>query len=170
MIHKIFKYLSWALFALAAIFAVYFFVNQSSGLEDKLTQAEQLPSEVKVEKVKEIANEWNGTVLNFAIILFITAAAISLIGGLYKFIKSMIESKQGLITNLISIAVIGFVILLGFALASDIIPQFTAMEKLDFELTNALSKRVGTGLQITYIFFALAILGAVYTEVSKIWR
>ncbi|MFO7879204.1 MAG: hypothetical protein ACQES0_01825 [Bacteroidota bacterium] len=172
MLNKIFKYLSMVVFAVGAILAIIFFVSnqQASRLENELEAAKNLPSEVKVERVGEIADTWGGTVLNFAIILLVVVAAIALISGLVKFVKSMIESRQGLITNLISVGIIALVIILGFSMASDVIPKAPSLENLDFEVTNTISKRVGSGLQIMYIFFGLAIFGALYTELSKIWR
>ena len=172
MLNKIFKYVSIAVFAAGAILAILFFVskNQSNRLENELAQAENLPSEAKVERVGEIADTWGGTVLNFAIGLLIVVAAIAVISGLVKFIKTMLESRKGLITNLISVGIIALVIIVGFALASSVVPNAPSLENLDFEVTNTISKRVGGGLQIMYLFFGLAIVGILYTEVSKIWR
>jgi MFS family permease len=170
MLNKIFKYVSIALFVAAAVLAVLFFAKDSSALEAKLIQAEQLPSEVKVERVNEIANNWHGTILNFAMGLLIVVAAISVLAALYRFVKSMIESRRGLIANLVSIGIIALVIILGYSLASEAIPPIVGIDKLDFEVNNEVSKRVGTGLYIMYLFFGLAILGAVYTEISKMWK
>lgn len=170
MWNKIFKYVAIALFVISAVLAVLFFSRDTSMLEAELAKAEQLPNEVKVEKVNEIANNWHGTILNWAMGLLIVVAGISIIGGLYKFVKTMIESRRGLIANLISIGIIALVVILGFSFASEAIPPIVGIDKLDFEVTNVISKRVGAGLHIMYFFFGLAILGAVYTEISKMWR
>ncbi|MDA3819931.1 MAG: hypothetical protein PF590_05675 [Candidatus Delongbacteria bacterium] len=170
MWNKIFKYVSIALFAVSAVLAVLFFAKDSSLLEAKLSQAEQLPNEVKVERVGEIANNWHGTILNWAIGLLLVVAGISIIVSLYRFVKSMIESRRGLITNLVSIGIIALVIILGYSFASEVIPPIMGIDKLDFEVTNVVSKSVGTGLHIMYLFFGLAIVGALYTEISKIWK
>ncbi|MEA3447821.1 MAG: hypothetical protein U9Q98_05135 [Bacteroidota bacterium] len=170
MWNKIFKYVSIALFVVSVVLAVLFFAKGSSLLEAKLTEAEQLPNEVKVEKVGEIANNWHGTILNWAIGLFLVVAGISILVSLYKFVKTMIESRRGLITNLVSIGIIALVIILGFSFASDAIPPIVGIDKLDFEVTNVMSNRIGTGLYITYLFFGLAIVGVLYTEISKMWK
>lgn len=170
MLNKIAKYFSWAVMLVSVVLAFIFFTNNSGMLEDKLAKAEQMPSEMKVEKVSEIANDWSGTVLNWAIGLLIVAAGIGVITSLINFVKSMIESKQGLIRNLISVGVIVLIVILGFSLASDTIPHWPAMDKLDFELTNELSKRVGAVLHIMYLFLGISIVGAIFSEVSKLWK
>ena len=81
----------------------------------------------------------------------------------------MIESKQGMIRNLVSVAVVVFVVLGGFILASDVIPAMN-VEKLDFEVTAKMSKNIGSVLYMTYLFLGLAVVGVVYMEVSKLWK
>lgn len=170
MVNKIAKYLSWAIMLVSVVLAFVFFMKSSGMLEDKLAKAEQMPSEMKVEKVSEIANDWSGSVLNWAIGLLIFAAGIGVITSLVNFVKSMIETKQGLIKNLVSVGVIALIIILGFSLASETIPQWPSMDKLDFELTNDLSKRVGTVLHIMYLFLGISVIGAIYSELSKLWK
>ncbi|MGC9330545.1 MAG: hypothetical protein ACP5DZ_01550 [Bacteroidales bacterium] len=170
MWNKIFKFISIALFVVAVILSVLFFAKDSSFLEAELTKAEQLPNEVKIERVGEIADNWNATTLNFAIGLLLVVAGISVIAALYKFVKSMMESRKGLITSLVFIGIIVLVVILGISFASDAIPPIVGIDKLGFEVTNIMSKRVGSGLYIMYLFFGLTIVAALYTEISKMWK
>lgn len=169
MLNKIFKYVYWALVVVSVVLAAIFFLNQAPELQTQLDAASDLSSELKVAEVESIAGLWSGAVLNWGIVLFFLVAGITVLVGLYKFATSMIQSRKGLITNLLSIGVIALVVILGFALASDAIPQMN-VDKLDFEVTNQMSKRVGAVLYMTYLFLGFAVVGTVYTEVSKIWK
>lgn len=169
MLNKIFKYVYWALVVVSVVLAAIFFLNQAPELQTQLDAAADLSSELKVAEVESIASQWSGAVLNWGIVLFFIVAGITVMVGLYKFVTSMIQSRKGLITNLLSIGVIALVVILGFALASDAIPQMN-VDKLDFEVTNQMSKRVGAVLYMTYLFLGFAVVGTVYTEVSKIWK
>jgi SNF family Na+-dependent transporter len=169
MLNKIFKYVYWAIVVASVVLAGIFFLSQAPELETQLEAASELSSELKVAEVESMANEWSGTVLNWGVILFILVAAITVVYGLVKFVMSMVESRQGLVRSLVSIAVLVLVVVIGSAMATDAIPNMN-VEKLDFEVTNQMSKRVGTVLYITYLFLGLTVFGAVYSEVSKIWK
>jgi NADH:ubiquinone oxidoreductase subunit 6 (subunit J) len=169
MLNKIFKYVYWALIVVSVVLAGIFFLNQAPELQTELDAASKLSAELKVAEVDRIASDWGGAVLTWGMILFIVVGAITLLYGLYKFVISMVETRQGLIRNLVSVGIIAIVVVFGFILASDVIPQMD-VDKLGFEVTNQMSKRIGTVLYITYLFLALAIVGIVYTEVSKLWK
>jgi hypothetical protein len=169
MLNKIVKYVYWALILASVVLAAIFFLKQAPELQSQLDAASKLSSELKVAEVESIANNWSGTVLNWGVILFIIVGAITLLYGIYRFVMSMIESKQGMIRNLVSVAVVVFVILGGFILASDVIPAMN-VEKLDFEVTAKMSKNIGSVLYMTYLFLGLAVVGVVYMEVSKLWK
>jgi len=169
MLNKIVKYVYWALILASVVLAGIFFLKQAPELQAQLDAASKLSSELKVAEVESIANNWSGTVLNWGVILFIVVGAITLLYGLYRFVISMIESKQGMIRNLVSVAVVALVILGGFVLASDVIPAMN-VDKLNFEVTAKMSKNIGSVLYMTYLFLGLAVVGVVYMEVSKLWK
>jgi hypothetical protein len=169
MLNKIFKFVYWALILVSVVLAGTFFLRQAPELQTQLDAASKLSSELKVAEVESIANNWSGTVLNWGVILFIVVAAITVLYGIYRFIMSMIESKQGMIRNLVSVAVVALVVLGGFVLASDVIPAMN-LDKLDFEVTAKMSKNIGSVLYMTYLFLGLAVVGVVYMEVSKLWK
>ncbi|MDA3911163.1 MAG: hypothetical protein PF448_07395 [Bacteroidales bacterium] len=169
MLNKIVKYVYWALILASVVLAGIFFLKQAPELQAQLDAASKLSSELKVAEVESIANNWGGTVLNWGVILFIVVGAITVLYGIYRFVMSMIESKQGMIRNLVSVAVVAVVILGGFILASNVIPAMN-VDKLDFEVTAKMSKNIGSVLYMTYLFLGLAIVGVVYMEVSKLWK
>jgi hypothetical protein len=152
------------------LFIGFFFIKQSSGLEDKLAEATQLSPDLKIQAVSDIASNWSGFVINWALGLLIVVAGISLVYGVYKFIMSSVESRGGLVRNLITVGVIAGIVILGLVFATGAIPPINNIEKLGFEVTHAMSKNVGTVLYITYITFGMTIIGVLYGEISKIWK
>ncbi|MEA1874823.1 MAG: hypothetical protein U9N51_10420 [Bacteroidota bacterium] len=169
MLNKIIQYVYWALILASVILIGVFFLKQAPELQTQLDAASKLSSELKVAEVESIANNWSGTVLNWGVILFIFVGAITVLYGVYRFIMSMLESKQGMIRNLVSVAIVALVILGGFVLASDVIPAMN-VDKLGFEVTAKMSKNIGSVLYMTYLFIGLAFGGVVYMEVSKLWK
>ncbi len=169
MLNKVFKYVYWALVLVSVVLAGMFFFKEAPELQTQLDAAGELSSELKVAEVESIANNWGGAIINWGILLFFIVAGITVLVGMYKFVTSMTQSRKGLVTNLISIGVIALVVIVGFALASDAIPAMN-VDKLDFEITHQMSKRIGAVLHITYLFLGLAVVAAFYTEVSKIWK
>ncbi len=169
MLNKIVKYVYWALILASVVLAGIFFLKQAPELQVQLDAASKLSSELKVAEVESIANNWSGTVLDWGVILFIVVGAITVLYGLFRFVMTMIESKQGMIRNLVSIGVVAVVIIGGFVLASDVIPAMN-VDKLDFEVTTKMSKNIGSVLYMTYLFLGLGIVGVVYLEVSKLWK
>ena len=68
------------------------------------------------------------------------------------------------------IGIVGLAVIVGLAyvLASDAIPTFHNFEK--FNITESISKSVGTGLFTTYLLGGIAILGILFTEISKSFK
>ena len=170
MVEKIVKYLGYAVFLIVTVMSIIYFVgkNQAPGLEQQLEEASNLDSIQKQAAVGDIATNWGGGVLNLAIVLFVLAAGLIIVFALVKFVLKLIDEPKSAIKSAVVFVLIGAIIVLAYMLASDAIPNFIGVEK--FNVTAKMSKLVGTGLFITYIFFAMAFFGAIYTEISKIWK
>lgn len=170
MLEKIAKYIGYAVLILAAVMSISYFVgnNQASGLEQQAEEAKNLDSVQKQEAVAEIADNWNAGVLNVSIILLVAGAGLIIIFAIGKFVETLISEPKKAIKSIVSIGVVAIVVIVAYLLASDAIPNFLGAEK--FNVTPNMSKWVDTGLWVTYLFFAFAFVGIVYTEISKIWR
>ncbi len=68
-------------------------------------------------------------------------------------------------STIIGIGALFVIIGLAYVLASDAIPTFHNYEK--FNITESISKNVGTGLFATYLLGGIAIIGILFSGVSK---
>ena len=100
----------------------------------------------------------------WAYILLGLATAITLIFS----VVNIFQSKENAKKSLVSIIVIGVLLLISFLLASPSIPHFFGYE--EFNITHGVSRFVGTGLYMTYICGALAVLSIIYSEISSAIR
>lgn len=170
MTEKIVKYIGYAVFLIVIVVSLIYFLGgtQASGLEQQLEEAKNLDSIQKQAAVSEIATGWGGGILNLSAILLGLTTVLVLGFAVSKFVIKLIDEPKSAIKSLASFAVIGIVIFIAYAMASDAIPNFLGVDK--FGVTPSMSKWVGTGLFITYIFFGITFLSVIYTEVSKIWK
>ncbi|MBE9466965.1 MAG: hypothetical protein IMY72_01435 [Bacteroidetes bacterium] len=100
----------------------------------------------------------------WAYILLGLAVAITLIFSVVNIFKSKENAKK----SLISILLAGVLLLISFFLASSSIPHFFGWET--FDITPGVSRFVGTGLYMTYICGAIAVLSIIYSEISAALR
>lgn len=96
--------------------------------------------------------------------LFIVSVASAVLFPIYTMITDFQKAKRSLLGVLALAVVVG----IGYTLASSAIPTFHNVEK--FNITESISKNVGTGLFVTYLLGGIAILGILYTEISKSFK
>jgi hypothetical protein len=80
-------------------------------------------------------------------------------------IWGMIINSKNAVNVLIGIVALVVVLTISYIAASDAIPVFLGYEK--FNITPALSKTVGGSLYAIYALLFIAIVGIVYSELSK---
>jgi hypothetical protein len=136
---KITTIILWVLMILSIAFFVYMIVS----IDD-----EKSPGAAAVQAITMN--------LNWAIILVAFAGAIALF---FAFIQ-IIGDKRKAIGSVVSLVILGVVLLVSYSLASPEIPVFHGAEKMITEgtLNESISRWVGTGLNVTYILFAGALL------------
>jgi hypothetical protein len=96
--------------------------------------------------------------------LFGVATVSSILFAVFLMASDFKKAKNALIGVGALIVVVG----LAYALASGAIPTFHNVEK--FNITEAISKFVGTGLYTTYLLGGIAIIGILFTEFSKSFK
>ncbi len=104
--------------------------------------------------------------IGWAYVLLGLAAGGTLLAAVLTF---FVNFKSGL-KSLIGIGIIGVLILIAYALASDHVIAWQGMDKLGFELTGSLMKNTGTGIITMYLLLGIAAVGAVLTEVISIFK
>jgi len=100
----------------------------------------------------------------WAYALFIISTLSALLFPIISLVTDIKKAKNSLI------GIVGLAVIVGLAyvLASGVIPTFHNFEK--FNITESISKSVGTGLYTTYLLGGMAILGILYTEISKSFK
>jgi hypothetical protein len=168
MLSKIIKIIGYTVFGLSAAVILHFFIADLSGLDNGLALMQDMPSDMKVSETDKLASNWGGVILNFSIVLFFICTVATLGFAIYQFILNAIDKpKKALMTGLIGVG-IGILVLVSYSMASDAIPTFLGSSEID--ITASTSKWIETFLFVMYFTFALAILGLIYNELSKIWR
>ncbi len=83
-------------------------------------------------------------------------------------VANLFKSKATAMNSLKSLGMLLGVFIFAYILASPQIPVFLGYEK--FNLTPGVVKAVDTGLIATYLFFAIAVFGIVFTGVRSMLR
>ena len=96
--------------------------------------------------------------------LFGTATVSSILFAVYLMATDFKKAKNALV----GIAALAVVVILAYALASGAIPTFHNAEK--FNITESISKMVGTGLYTMYLLAGIAVVGILFTEFSKSFK
>ena len=148
---KITTIILWVLMVLSVGLFVYMIVS----IDDELN-----PS---ADAVKAIT-----TNLNWSIVLFGIAAIVAVGFALIQ----MFSDKAKAIRALISLALLGGILAISYAVASSAIPNFFGVEKFvaNGTLTESISRWVGTGLYFTYILFAGAFLAIIVFGAASIFK
>ncbi len=97
-------------------------------------------------------------------LLFIISTLSALLFPIISLVTDIKKAKR----TFIGIAGLVVVVGLAYVLASGAIPNFHNFEK--FNITESISKSVGTGLFTTYLLGGIAIVGILFTEISKSFK
>ena len=81
-------------------------------------------------------------------------------------VQAVMSDPKSLIKSLIGLGIIGVVYLIGYAMAgSEVTAHYT-----EFGIDSGISKMVGGLLNTMYLLMIVAIVGIIFTEVSKVTR
>ncbi len=97
-------------------------------------------------------------------ILFGLATVSSILFAVFLFIDNPKKAKG----TLMGVGALALVVAVAYALASEAIPAFHNVDK--FNITESVSKMVGTGLYTMYLLAGIAVVGILYTEISKSFK
>lgn len=150
-IGKLIQYLMYVLLGVSLIIIVTFYF----GGTDSITFASGKEYSFPV---------FTDNMIYWAYGLFIIATLGAILFPIYTLASDFKKAKN----TLIGIAALAIIVGLAFVLASDVIPTFHNFEK--FNITESISKNVGTGLFATYILGGIALIGILYSEVSKSFK
>lgn len=107
-----------------------------------------------------------GAFIVWGYILFIAAAAGSILFPL----GFMAMNPKKAVRAIVGAAILGVIVLIAYALASDEIPQ-TLVKKAAIEgITPSVFKLSGMGIYTMYILGILAVVSIIFAEVSKIFK
>ncbi len=101
--------------------------------------------------------------LNWAKLLLIISVAVMVISPIYGFIIN----PGNTVKMLISLGILVVILIIAYSMAGN---TFTDIELETLKTTASTSKIVGTGLYVTYIALALAVLAAIYASFVKIFK
>ena len=108
---------------------------------------------------------WINTNLIWVYILGVAGAGIAIIFSIMHTVTNKHAAKEGLI----SLLFLGAVAVVAYFLASPEIPQFLGVEKFKAEgLTEQTMKLVDTGLWVTGLLFAIAVLSILLGPVIRL--
>ena len=93
---------------------------------------------------------------------------VSTLSALVFPILSMAGNPKSAKNTVIGLVALFVVIGLAYVLASGAIPTFHNVEK--FNLTESMSRNVGTMLYTTYLLGGIAIVGIIFTSISKSFK
>jgi len=148
---KIVNILMYVLFGLSIAFFAMFYL----GGEQSITFSNEKEALYPV---------YTDLVMYWSYILFAISVVATLGFAIVYVIFNFSKAKNALI-GIIALALISLV---AYLMASGAIPHFHGVEK--FNITESLSKLVGSGLYLTYLLLGLSILGVIYTEISKSFK
>ena len=97
-------------------------------------------------------------------ILFMISTLAAILFPIISLVSDIKKAKNTLIGILALAVVIG----IAYVLASDALPSFHNAEK--FNITQSISKNIGTALYTTYLLGGIAIAGILFTAVSKSFK
>lgn len=103
-------------------------------------------------------------VLNKITYLLMIVALLAIVFGI---VMSIMSNPSGVIRSIVSIAVLGIIFGIGYSMASDAVKPFYQ----NFGVTDpSTSQMIGAGLLTVYILSGLAVVGILFTEVSKFFK
>jgi hypothetical protein len=146
---KITNILQWVLFAVTIVFVIFYFLN--------------------LDVIEEgIDTTWASRMLKYGYVLVAIAAAGAVLGAIVNFALRLTSEPKKALFSLIPIIVLGVLLLIANVMASPELldmPNYTGTDNEPGTL-----KIVGTGLYMMYFLLGLAIVAAVVSEVSKVFK
>jgi hypothetical protein len=84
----------------------------------------------------------------------------------------LVSDKKAAKSTLIAIVFLAAVVGFSYLFSDSSIPKFYGVEKFieNGSITNSISKWIGTGLIATYILSGLAVLGIIWSSISRIFK
>ncbi|MBN2669239.1 MAG: hypothetical protein JXR60_08410 [Bacteroidales bacterium] len=150
-ISKIVQYIMYALLGISVVMILIFFFGGTD--------------------VATFANEKDYTypsftdnIIYWTYALFLVATVSAVLFSVYLVVSDFKKAKNALIGVGALLVVVG----IAYAMASDVIPTFYNADK--FNITESVSKWVGTGLFTTYLLGGIAVVGIIITEFSKSFK
>ncbi len=168
MSNKVIKITSYVIFGLSLLIILHFFVIDVGKLNIGLAEMQDLSPDMKIAATETLADSWGGLILNFSLFLAVLSLATVIGFVIWQLIKLVIEKPKKARNIGIAILVAAGVIALAYSLASDEIPNFLGSDQI--QITNFTVRVVETSLYVMYIIFAISIIAAIYSEVSKLWK
>ena len=83
-------------------------------------------------------------------------------------VANIFSSKKSMISSLIVFSVFGVLLLVSYAIASDVIPIDAAGEV--FDITASLSRWSGATLYMLYVLLGLSFSSLIYTEIRSAFK
>ena len=127
-----------------------------------------LLSNLNDNKLDPSMNTWINANLYWSYILF--GASIFAVVAL-EFVNT-VSDKHATKSALTSLGFLGAVIVISYLFSGSEIPKFYGADKFvaDGTLTPTVSLWIGTGLIATYILSALAVIGIVWSSISRVFK
>ncbi len=146
---KITNILQWVLFAVAIVLIVFYFLYIDvieSGMD----------------------TTWADRMLKYGYLLVFIATAAAVLGAIINFVLRLVAEPKKALFSLIPIIVLGVLIAVANSMASGELlemPNYTGNDNVPDTL-----KMVGTALYTMYFLLGLAVVAAIGSEVSKIFK
>ena len=109
--------------------------------------------------------EWWIDVLLYVAYIGVAVAAVGAI--LLPLITSLVTNPKGMVKSLIGLGVLTILFVVGWTSAGNETLPYVAAE---VQVDAGLSKVIGGSLIMMYILGVIAILGIIFTEISKIFK
>jgi len=127
-----------------------------------------LLSNLNENKLDAGMNTWINANLYWSYVLF----GASIFAALALEFINTVSDKQATKSALISLGFLGVIIAISYLFSDSEIPKFYGVDKFvtDGTLTPTVSLWIGTGLIATYILSGLALIGIVWTSISRVFK
>ncbi len=150
-IGKIIQIMMYVIFGVSLIMIVAFYFGGSESITFTSGKEYSYPS-------------FTDNMIYWAYVLFIVSTLSALLFPIISLITDIKKAKR----TIVGVAALAITVGLAYAFASGAIPNFHNIEK--FNITESISKSVGTGLFTVYLLGGIAIIGILFTEISKSFK
>lgn len=168
MLNKIGKIAGLVAFWLSVIIAILFFIKDSPALEAAITKIGDLPTDMKIAEIDNLATNWNGLFLNYALILLIISSISVILFAIINLVSNFLDKPKSAIKPLISVLIIVVLCVLSYAVADGTMPNFLGAQNMSFPESTI--RMVDASLYGMYIVMGSTIIALIYGEVAKLLR